>query len=151
MNTLTFQSLIQKLQTFWSEKGCLIVQPYDTEKGAGTMSPHTFLRVLGPSAWNVAYVEPSRRPADGRYGENPNRLQHYFQFQVIFLNDFKHHYALVFAKVLKSGEGTLGALINDPSLYEDLKSLIGGANRNRVLKYFIQKSVESARETQTTK
>ncbi|NQY73814.1 MAG: glycine--tRNA ligase subunit alpha, partial [Candidatus Margulisbacteria bacterium] len=66
-----------------SEKGCLLVQPYDTEKGAGTMSPHTFLRALGPDSWNVAYVEPSRRPKDGRYGENPNRLQHYFQFQVV--------------------------------------------------------------------
>ncbi len=80
---LTFQEIILKLQQFWSEKGCLIVHPYDTEKGAGTMSPHTFLRVLGPTPWNVAYVEPSRRPTDGRYATNPNRLQHYFQFQVI--------------------------------------------------------------------
>ena len=80
---LTFQDMIMRLQTFWSEKGCLIVQPYDTEKGAGTMSPHTAIRCLGPEEWNVAYVEPSRRPTDGRYAENPNRLQHYFQFQVI--------------------------------------------------------------------
>ena len=83
MHTKTFQEIILALQQFWSEKGCLILQPYDTEKGAGTMSPHTFLGVLGPKPWNVAYVEPCRRPTDGRYGQNPNRLQHYFQFQVI--------------------------------------------------------------------
>ena len=80
---LSFQDIIFKLHSFWGNYGCLIVQPYDTEKGAGTMSPHTFLRALGPKEWNVAYVEPSRRPTDGRYAENPNRLQHYFQFQVI--------------------------------------------------------------------
>lgn len=79
----SFQDIILTLQQFWSDRGCLIVHPYDTEKGAGTMSPHTFLRVLGETPWNVAYVEPSRRPTDGRYAENPNRLQHYFQFQVI--------------------------------------------------------------------
>lgn len=81
--TLTFQEIIFTLQTFWSSKGCIILQPFDTEKGAGTMSPHTLLRALGPTPWNAAYVEPSRRPTDGRYGENPNRLQHYFQFQVL--------------------------------------------------------------------
>jgi glycyl-tRNA synthetase alpha chain len=80
---LNFQDLILTLQTYWAAKGCLIVQPYDLEVGAGTFNPHTFLRVLGPEPWNVAYVEPSRRPTDGRYGENPNRLQHYYQFQVI--------------------------------------------------------------------
>jgi glycyl-tRNA synthetase alpha chain len=80
---MTFQEIILKLQAFWSAQGCLIVQPYDIEKGAGTMSPHTFLRTLGPAPWNVAYVEPARRPTDGRYAENPNRLQHYFQFQVV--------------------------------------------------------------------
>ncbi len=80
---LPFQDLIFALQQFWAKEGCVIVQPYDTEKGAGTMSPHTFLKVLGPEPWHTAYVEPSRRPADGRYAENPNRLQHYFQFQVI--------------------------------------------------------------------
>lgn len=80
---MTFQDLILKLQNFWAEKGCIIGQPYDIEVGAGTSNPHTFLRVLGPEPWNVAYVEPSRRPTDGRYGENPNRLQHYYQFQVI--------------------------------------------------------------------
>lgn len=80
---LTFQEIILNLQNFWSEYGCLVLQPYDTEKGAGTMSPHTFLRALGTPHWNAAYVEPSRRPTDGRYGENPNRLQHYFQYQVL--------------------------------------------------------------------
>ncbi|MFN3814299.1 MAG: glycine--tRNA ligase subunit alpha [Aquificaceae bacterium] len=78
-----FQDIIINLQRFWAEKGCAIWQPYDIETGAGTMNPATFLKVLGKKPWNVAYVEPSRRPKDGRYGENPNRLQHYFQFQVI--------------------------------------------------------------------
>ncbi len=81
--TMDFQELIMNLQAFWSRYGCLIVQPYDLEVGAGTFNPATFLRSLGPDPWNVAYVEPSRRPTDGRYGENPNRLQHYYQFQVI--------------------------------------------------------------------
>lgn len=80
---MNFQSVIATLHQFWSERGCLIVQPYDTEKGAGTKSPHTFLRALGPEPWSVAYVEPCRRPADGRYGENPNRVQHYYQYQVL--------------------------------------------------------------------
>jgi len=78
-----FQELILKLHHFWSNEGCVILFPYDIEKGAGTMNPATFLRVLGDESWNVAYVEPSRRPTDGRYGENPNRLQHYFQYQVV--------------------------------------------------------------------
>ena len=78
-----FQDVIIRLQEFWAKKGCLIYQPYDIEVGAGTFNPATFLRCLGPEPWNVAYVEPSRRPTDGRYGENPNRLQHYYQFQVI--------------------------------------------------------------------
>ncbi|NLI91635.1 MAG: glycine--tRNA ligase subunit alpha [Peptococcaceae bacterium] len=80
---MKFQDMILSLNQFWGEQGCIIAQPYDMEKGAGTMNPATFLRALGPEPWNVAYVEPSRRPADGRYGENPNRLQHYFQYQVI--------------------------------------------------------------------
>lgn len=80
---MDFQSVILALQSFWSDQGCLIAQPYDIEKGAGTMSPHTFLRAIGPEPWRVAYVEPCRRPTDGRYGENPNRLQHYYQFQVL--------------------------------------------------------------------
>jgi glycyl-tRNA synthetase alpha chain len=80
---ITFQEIIAKLHQFWGQQGCLIAQPYDTEKGAGTMSPHTFLRAIGPEPWAVAYVEPCRRPTDGRYGENPNRFQHYFQYQVL--------------------------------------------------------------------
>lgn len=80
---MNFQSVIATLHDFWAKQGCLIVQPYDTEKGAGTKSPHTFLRALGPEPWSVAYVEPCRRPADGRYGENPNRYQHYYQYQVL--------------------------------------------------------------------
>ena len=78
-----FQDIIMELFRFWAEKGCLVWQPYDLEVGAGTMNPATFLKVLGKQPWNVAYVEPSRRPQDGRYGQNPNRLQHYYQFQVI--------------------------------------------------------------------
>ncbi len=80
---MTFQELILALQNYWAKQGCLIVQPHDIETGAGTFNPHTFLRVLGPEPWSVAYVEPSRRPTDGRYGENPNRLQRYYQFQVV--------------------------------------------------------------------
>jgi glycyl-tRNA synthetase alpha chain len=82
-NPLTFQELILRLQTFWAERGCLLQQPYDVEVGAGTMAPETFLRVLGPKPYKVAYVQPSRRPADGRYGENPNRLFKHMQLQVI--------------------------------------------------------------------
>ena len=78
-----FQDLIMELQKFWAGRGCVIRQPYDMEVGAGTFHPATFLKVLGPESWNAAYVQPSRRPTDGRYGENPNRLQHYYQFQVI--------------------------------------------------------------------
>lgn len=79
----TFQGLIMKLQQFWSEKGCVILQPLDIEVGAGTFHPATFLRSIGPEPWNAAFVQPCRRPTDGRYGENPNRLQHYYQYQVI--------------------------------------------------------------------
>src|SRR5574343_317851 len=98
---LTFQELIQKLNDYWAKQGCLIMQPYDLEVGAGTFSPHTFLRALGPEPWKAAYVEPSRRPTDGRYGENPHRLQHYYQYQVVlkparqnsqdlYLNSLRH-------------------------------------------------------------
>jgi len=79
----SFQELILRLQAYWAGKGCVILQPYDVEMGAGTFHPATTLRALGPRPWNAAYVQPSRRPGDGRYGENPNRLQHYYQFQVI--------------------------------------------------------------------
>ncbi len=80
---MNFQEIILKLQSFWAKRGCILWQPYDVEKGAGTMNPATFLRALGPEPWSVAYVEPSRRPTDGRYGENPNRLYQHHQFQVI--------------------------------------------------------------------
>jgi len=79
----TFQDLILRLEAYWAARGCLIVQPYDVEKGAGTFNPATFLRSLGPEPWRAAYVEPSRRPTDGRYGENPNRLGRYYQYQVV--------------------------------------------------------------------
>jgi glycyl-tRNA synthetase alpha chain len=92
---MNFQEIIQKLNHFWSEQGCIIHQPYDIEKGAGTMNPTTFLRALGPEPYKAAYIEPCRRPTDGRYGENPNRLQHYFQYQVILKpspDDFQEVY-----------------------------------------------------------
>jgi glycyl-tRNA synthetase alpha chain len=79
----TFQELILRLQQYWAEQGCVLLQPYDMEVGAGTFHPATFLRAIGPEPWSTAYVQPSRRPTDGRYGENPNRLQHYYQFQVV--------------------------------------------------------------------
>ena len=82
-NLNTFQGLILALQHFWAEKGCVVLQPLDLEVGAGTFHPATFLRSIGPESWNAAYVQPCRRPTDGRYGENPNRLQHYYQFQVL--------------------------------------------------------------------
>ncbi|CAM2816094.1 MULTISPECIES: glycine--tRNA ligase subunit alpha [Dellaglioa] len=80
---LAVQDIIMTLQKFWADQGCMLMEAYDTEKGAGTMSPYTFLRAIGPEPWNAAYVEPSRRPADGRYGENPNRLYQHHQFQVV--------------------------------------------------------------------
>ena len=80
---LTVQEIIFTLEKYWADQGCMLMQAYDNEKGAGTMSPYTFLRAIGPEPWNVAYVEPSRRPADGRYGENPNRLYQHHQFQVL--------------------------------------------------------------------
>ena len=92
---LSFQGLIQTLQSFWSDQGCVIMQPLDMEVGAGTFHPATFIRAIGPEPWRAAYVQPSRRPTDGRYGENPNRLQHYFQFQVLLKpspDDFQELY-----------------------------------------------------------
>ncbi len=90
-----FQDIIRELNNFWAEKGCVIQQPYDMEVGAGTFHPATLLRVLGPEPWKAAYVQPSRRPTDGRYGENPNRLQHYYQYQVVIkpsLHDIQEIY-----------------------------------------------------------
>ena len=98
---MTFQELILSLQNYWAQQGCIIQQPYDMEKGAGTFHPATFLRVLGPEPWKAAYVEPSRRPTDGRYGENPNRLQHYYQFQVI-LKPHPHNIQELYLNSLKS-------------------------------------------------
>ncbi|HND14938.1 MAG TPA: glycine--tRNA ligase subunit alpha, partial [Pseudomonadales bacterium] len=91
----TFQDLILALQQFWSRQGCVVLQPLDMEVGAGTFHPATFLRSIGPETWNAAYVQPSRRPKDGRYGNNPNRLQHYYQFQVVMKpspDDFQQIY-----------------------------------------------------------
>ena len=91
----TFQDIIQTLQTYWSRQGCVVMQPLDMEVGAGTFHPATFLRAIGPEPWRAAYVQPSRRPTDGRYGDNPNRLQHYFQFQVLLKpspDDFQELY-----------------------------------------------------------
>jgi len=95
VSSLTFQELILELQSFWGENGCVIMQPLDLEVGAGTFHPATFLKALGPENWNSAYVQPSRRQQDGRYGENPNRLQHYYQFQVVMKPspaDFQERY-----------------------------------------------------------
>jgi len=92
---LTFQQLIARLSAFWDEQGCVLLQPYDMEMGAGTFHTATFLRAIGPEPWNAAYVQPSRRPKDGRYGENPNRLQHYYQYQVVMKPspaDFQERY-----------------------------------------------------------
>ena len=80
---LSFQDIILRLHAYWAKQGCVILQPYDVEMGAGTFHPATTLRALGPKPWRAAYVQPSRRPSDGRYGENPNRLQHYYQYQAI--------------------------------------------------------------------
>ncbi|MEP3466063.1 MAG: glycine--tRNA ligase subunit alpha, partial [Parasphingorhabdus sp.] len=80
---LSFQQIILKLHEYWGERGCSILQPYDLEMGAGTFHPATTLRALGPDPWNAAFAQPCRRPTDGRYGENPNRLQHYYQYQVV--------------------------------------------------------------------
>ncbi|MDR1522133.1 MAG: glycine--tRNA ligase subunit alpha [Streptococcaceae bacterium] len=90
LKRLNVQEIILTLQSFWSKQGCLIMQAYDIEKGAGTMSPYTFLRAIGPEPWNACYVEPSRRPADGRYGKNPNRLYQHHQFQVVIKPSFEN-------------------------------------------------------------
>jgi glycyl-tRNA synthetase alpha chain len=107
---LSFQDLILTLHRYWSEQGCLILQPYDIEVGAGTLHPATVLRALGPQEWRAAYVQPSRRPADGRYGENPNRLQHYYQYQVILKPNPENLQALYL--------GSLAAIGIDPLLHD---------------------------------
>ena len=103
---MLFQEIIQNLNKFWANNGCLIMQPYDTEKGAGTMNPHTFLRAIGPEPWAVAYTEPCRRPTDGRFGENPNRAQHYFQYQVIIKPSPKEIQELYLMSLEKLGINT---------------------------------------------
>lgn len=107
---MTFQEFIQSLEAYWSGQGCVLVQPLDLEVGAGTFHPATFLRSIGPEPWNAAYVQPSRRPTDGRYGENPNRLQHYYQYQVVMKpspEDFQELYL-----------GSLKAVGIDPEIHD---------------------------------
>jgi len=99
----TFQGLILALQNYWAQQGCVVVQPYDMEVGAGTFHPATFLRSIGPEPWSAAYVQPSRRPTDGRYGENPNRLQHYYQFQVVIKPSPKDIQALYLGSLKELG------------------------------------------------
>jgi glycyl-tRNA synthetase alpha chain len=107
---LSFQNLILTLHDYWGRQGCVILQPYDVEVGAGTLHPATVLRALGPKPWRAAYVQPSRRPADGRYGENPNRLQHYYQYQVILKPNPPDMQALYL--------GSLEAIGIDPTLHD---------------------------------
>lgn len=112
----SFQDIIQTLQNYWSQQGCVILQPLDMEVGAGTFHPATFLRAIGPEPWRAAYVQPSRRPTDGRYGENPNRLQHYFQFQVIIKPSPDDFQELYLGSLQKLGFDTL---VHDIRFVED--------------------------------
>ena len=112
----SFQDLILTLQNFWAEQGCVILQPYDMEVGAGTFHPATTLRALGPKPWNAAFVQPSRRPKDGRYGENPNRLQHYYQFQVILKPSPANIQDLYLESLIRLG---IDPLIHDIRFVED--------------------------------
>jgi len=112
----SFQGLIQTLQNYWSDQGCVILQPLDMEVGAGTFHPATFIRAIGPEPWRAAYVQPSRRPTDGRYGENPNRLQHYFQFQVILKPSPDNFQELYLASLETLG---LDMLVHDVRFVED--------------------------------
>ncbi len=112
----TFQGLILALQEYWSDKGCVVVQPLDMEVGAGTFHPATFLRSIGPENWNSAYVQPSRRPTDGRYGDNPNRLQHYYQFQVVMKPSPDNLQELYLGSLARIGIDTL---VHDVRFVED--------------------------------
>ncbi len=112
----TFQGLILALQQFWAQHGCVVLQPLDMEVGAGTFHPATFLRAIGPETWNAAYVQPSRRPTDGRYGENPNRLQHYYQFQVVLKPSPDHIQELYLDSLKALG---LDPLVHDIRFVED--------------------------------
>ncbi len=113
---MTFQQLIMSLQQYWADQGCVILQPYDMEMGAGTFHPATFLRAIGPEPWNTAYVQPCRRPTDGRYGENPNRLQHYYQFQVMLKPSPKNIQELYLGSLEMLGIDTL---VHDVRFVED--------------------------------
>ncbi|MDC0535810.1 glycine--tRNA ligase subunit alpha [Francisellaceae bacterium] len=115
-SVLTFQDIILTLQQYWAKQGCTIVQPYDMEVGAGTFHPATFLRSIGPEPWNAAYVQPSRRPTDGRYGENPNRGQHYYQFQVIMKPSPENIQELYLESIRKLGIDTK---VHDVRFVED--------------------------------
>lgn len=112
----TFQGMILALQDYWSEQGCVLVQPYDMEVGAGTFHPATFLRAIGPEPWSAAYVQPSRRPTDGRYGENPNRLQHYYQYQVVIKPSPPDLQALYLGSLYRLG---IDPLVHDIRFVED--------------------------------
>lgn len=112
----SFQELISRLQQYWADRGCVIMQPLDMEVGAGTFHPATFLRSIGPENWNAAYVQPSRRPTDGRYGENPNRLQHYYQFQVVMKPSPKEFQELYLGSLRSLGVDTL---VHDIRFVED--------------------------------
>ena len=112
----TFQGLILALQNYWAQQGCVILQPYDMEMGAGTFHPATFLRSIGPEPWRTAYVQPSRRPTDGRYGENPNRLQHYYQFQVVLKPNPPNFQELYLGSLKHIG---LDPLVHDIRFVED--------------------------------
>lgn len=112
----TFQGLILALQQYWANQGCVILQPLDMEVGAGTFHPATFLKALGPETWNSAYVQPSRRPTDGRYGENPNRLQHYYQFQVVMKPSPKDFQELYLGSLRMMG---VDPLVHDVRFVED--------------------------------
>ena len=112
----TFQELIARLDAYWAAQGCVLVQPLDLEVGAGTFHPATFLRAIGPEPWNAAYVQPSRRPTDGRYGENPNRLQHYYQYQVVMKPNPDNIVELYFGSLKELG---IDPLVHDLRLVED--------------------------------
>ena len=114
--SITFQQLIQRLNTYWAGQGCVLIQPLDLEVGAGTFHPATFLRALGPEPWNAAYVQPSRRPTDGRYGENPNRLQRYYQYQVAMKPSPDNIVELYFDSLKALG---IDPLVHDLRLVED--------------------------------
>ena len=116
MDALSFQDLIQTLNRYWAAQGCVLLQPLDTEVGAGTFHPATFLRALGPEPWNAAYVQPSRRPTDGRYGDNPNRLQHYYQYQVVMKPNPDNIVELYFDSLRALG---VDPLVHDLRLVED--------------------------------